>query len=177
MEKKIKSIQNLIYEIRGQKVMIDRDIAGLYGVELRMLNQAVKRNIERFPEDFMFQLTQDEWDILRSHFVISRYNHGGRRYAPYVFTEHGVAMLSSVINSKHAIEVNINIIRAFVKTRHLIISKIGTNDQIIKLQKLLMLHIENNDYKFSEYDEAIKNIITALNNFIEKPKQTKKIGF
>ena len=171
------SIQNLIYEIRGVKVMFDSDLASLYGVELRALNQAVKRNLGRFPADFMFQLSQSEWDSLRSHFVISKKNRGGRRYAPFVFTEQGISMLSSVINSERAIEVNINIMRAFVKLRHFINTKIEKNEQIAELRKLLMLHIENNDYKFSEHDKAIKQIINALNILIEKPKETRQLGF
>jgi len=96
------SIQNLIYEIRGVKVMFDSDLASLYGVELRALNQAVKRNLGRFPADFMFQLSQSEWDSLRSQNVISKTSRGGRRYAPFVFTEQGISMLSSVINSEQA---------------------------------------------------------------------------
>ena len=99
-------IQNLIYEVRGQKVMLDRDLAGLYGVELRSLNQAVKRNIERFPEDFMFQLTQEEWDILRSQIVIAKLSSSKIRFIPNVFTEQGVAMLAAVLNSTKAIDVN-----------------------------------------------------------------------
>ena len=109
MATKLTEIQSMIYEMRGQKVMLDSDIAALYGVELRALNQAVKRNIERFPFDFMFQLTDEEWNSLRSQIVISKSNRGGRRYTPFVFTEQGISMLSSVINSERAIEVNINI--------------------------------------------------------------------
>jgi len=158
--------------------MLDRDLARLYGVPTHRLNEAVKRNSKRFPEDFMFQLSDDEWEcLLRSQFAISSFNHGGRRYLPYVFTEQGVAMLSGVINSDRAIEVNINIMRAFVQLRHFILTQSSTNEQIVELRKLLMLHIENNDYKFSEYDETIRHIVTALNNLIEKPKETKVLGF
>jgi len=176
-EKYLSVVQDLIHEIRGQNVMLDNDLADLYGVEVKVLNQAVKRNIERFPPDFMFQLTQNEWKNLRSQIVTSSFNYGGRRYAPYVFTEQGVSMLSSVINSKQAIEVNINIMRAFVKLRFFMYSQAGTNEQIVELRKLLMLHIENNDWKFAEYDETIGKIIKALNNLIEKPKEPAKIGF
>jgi len=164
------SIKDMIYEIRGQKVMLDRDLAELYGVELRALNQAVKRNPERFPGDFMFQLTENEWNNLRSHFVIAKSNITKIRFYPYVFTEQGVSMLSSVLNSKRAIEVNINIMRAFVKLRHYVLSQSGTNEQIAELRKLLMLYIEKND-------KRVNDIIIALNNLIEKPKETKKIGF
>jgi phage regulator Rha-like protein len=170
MATKLEQLQKLIYEIRGQKVMLDNDLAALYGVELRSLNQAVKRNITRFPLDFMFQLTNDEWDSLRSQIVISKSNRGGRRYAPYAFTEQGVSMLSSVINSERAIEVNINIMRTFVQLRHYVFSKSDTNEQIAELRKLLMLYIEKNDKRVNE-------IIIALNNLIEQPPKTKRIGF
>jgi len=170
MASKLTQIQKLIYKIRNQKVMLDSDLASLYGVELRSLNQAVKRNIGRFPSDFMFQLTNDEWDSLRSQFVISKSNRGGRRYSPYVFTEQGVSMLSSVINSERAIEANINIMRTFVKLRQYVLSKNDTNEQIADLRKLLMLYIEKNDKRVNE-------IIIALNNLIEQPPKTTKIGF
>jgi hypothetical protein len=117
MAKKVIPIQNMIYEIRGQKVMIDSDLARLYEVPTHRFNEAVKRNIKRFPPEFMFQLTDDEWSNLRSQFAISRSNHGGRRYAPFAFTEHGILMLSSVLNSDKAIEVNIQIMKIFVRMR------------------------------------------------------------
>ena len=177
MVNKSLQIQNMIYEIRGQKVMLDSDLSALYGVELRSLNQAVKRNIGRFPSDFMFQLTDEEWNFLRSQIVISNSNRGGRRYAPYAFTEQGVSMLSSVINSDRAIEVNINIMRAFVKLRHYVLAKSDTTEQIAELRKLLMVYIENTDYKLLKQDKAIEQIIIALNNFIEKPPKTRRIGF
>jgi ORF6N domain len=114
-------IQNKIYEIRGQRVIIDRDLAEMYGVPTKVLNQAVKRNINRFPIDFMFQLTDDETQNLRSQIVTSSW--GGSRYFPFVFTENGVAMLSSVLRSEVAIQVNISIMRAFVAIRHTIAPK------------------------------------------------------
>ena len=172
------SIKNLIYDIRGQKVMLAHDLAEMYGVPTFRLNEAVKRNIKRFPEDFMFQLTDNEWkNYLRSHFAISNSNQGGRRYIPYAFTEQGVSMLSSVLNSERAIEANICIIRAFVKLRHYVFSKSGTNEHILELQKLLMLHIENSEHKLSEHEKAIRQIVQALNNLIEQPPKTKTIGF
>ena len=178
MTDKLLQIQNMIYEIRGQKVMLDSDLAKLYDVPTHRLNEAVKRNSKRFPPDFMFQLTEDEWEnILISQFAISRTNHGGRRFAPFVFTEQGISMLSTVLNSERAIEVNINIMRTFVKLRNYVHLQSGTNEQITELRKLLMLHIENNDYKFSEYDDTIKQIIIALNNLIEQPAKNKTIGF
>ena len=171
MASKLSLIQNLIYEIRGQKVMIDSDLAALYDVETSNLNKAVKRNIERFPDDFMFQLTKEEWDNLIFQNGISKNQQGGRRFMPYAFSEQGVAMLASVLNSKKAIDVNINIMRAFVKLRHYILSRSGTDEQIAELRKLLMLYIEKNDKRINE-------IIIALNNLIETPpKPKRRIGF
>ena len=120
----IVKIQNLIYEIRGFKVMLDSDLAKLYGVETRVLNQSVKRNLERFPDNFMFQLTPDEFQLLISQIVISKNpneKRGGRQKLPYVFTEQGVAMLSSVLRSKQAIQTNIQIMNTFVKVRHFVL--------------------------------------------------------
>lgn len=113
----ISKVDGLIYVIRGQRVMLDRDLAALYGVPTRTLNQAVNRHQNRFPADFMFKLTLDETLILRSQIVISNKRSGGQRYLSNVFTEHGVAMLSSVLNSERAVEINIAIMRAFVKLR------------------------------------------------------------
>ena len=118
-------IQNKIYEIRGQRVMLDFDLAELYGTETRVLKQSVKRNIKRFPADFMFELTKEEFGSLRSQFVISN-KRGGTRYMPFAFTEQGVAMLSSVLNNETAIEININIMRAFVTVRQYLTSANGT---------------------------------------------------
>ena len=176
-EKEVTPIQNLIFEVRGQKVMLDSDLAILYEIETKALNRAVKRNYERFPDFFMFQLTEDEFNSLRYHFGTSNEKKGGRRYLPYVFTEHGVLMLSSVINNKKAIGINIEIIAAFIKMRHFVLSQNTSNEQITELRKLLMLHIENTDNKLSEHDESIKQIINVLNNLIEKPKETRILGF
>ena len=127
-------IQSKIYEIREQKVMLDFDLAALYQVETRVLNQAVKRNMKRFPSDFMFQLTSDEWAILKSQFVISSW--GGTRKLPFAFTEQGLAMLSGVLNSDIAIQVNINIMRAFVAVRHMLanppIDRLGNIEKEVK---------------------------------------------
>jgi len=169
MRNKLAQIENKIYEIRGQKVMLDSDLAVLYQVETFNLNKAVKRNIERFPRDFMFQLTKAEWENLIFQFGISSTRHGGRRSRPYVFTEQGVAMLASVLNSPKAIIVNIGIMRAFVKLRHYVLSQ-NKDEQIAELRKLLMLYIERNDKRVNE-------IIIALNNLIAQPPKTKRIGF
>jgi len=176
-ENKVITVKELIYEVRGQKVMLDSDLARLYEIETGALNRAVKRNLDRFPDIFMFQLTEDEANSLRCQIGISNNNKGGRRYLPYVFTEHGVLMLSSVLNSKKAISVNIEIMITFIEMRRHLMSQDTPNDQIEKLQKLLMLHIDNCDYKFTEYDGAIEQIIEAINGLSEKPKEAKRIGF
>lgn len=118
----IDGIARAIVVLRGHKVLIDEDLAALYGVATKVLVQAVKRNQRRFPSDFMFQLTAAEWHVLKSQTVTSRPSHGGRRYAPYAFTEQGVAMLSSTLGSERAIAVNIEIMRAFVRMRELLAS-------------------------------------------------------
>ncbi|MBR5676974.1 MAG: ORF6N domain-containing protein [Paludibacteraceae bacterium] len=123
-------IQRKIYEIRGQKVILDRDLAALYQVETRVLNQAVKRNIERFPEDFMFQLTKEEWEILKSQIVISNSIKMGVRKMPYAFTEHGVIMLASLLRSEIAITMSVQITRAFVAMRQTIAALASTESKI-----------------------------------------------
>jgi hypothetical protein len=125
-------VLQLIYKIRNQKVMLESDLAERYGVETKVLNQAVKRNADRFPSDFMFQLNDEEWTNLRSQNVTSSW--GGRRIAPYAFTEQGVAMLSSVLNSPQAIQVNISIIRVFVKIREWALNYSDLQDKIQALQ-------------------------------------------
>ena len=177
MKNELTMIKKLIYEIRGQKVLLDRDLAELYSVELKAMNQAVKRNIKRFPPNFMFKLTQKEWNNLRSQFVTANDNLSKVRFLPYVFTDHGVLMLSNVLNSTRAINMSIQIIRVFNKLRKNALEQKSKDVRIEELHNLLMLHIANNDYKFSEHDEAIRQIVLALNNFIEKPKKIKRIGF
>ncbi|MBR2525447.1 ORF6N domain-containing protein [bacterium] len=163
-------IKNLIYEIRGLQVMLDSDLAKLYGIETSNLNKAVKRNIARFPEDFMFQLTKEEYENLIFQLGISSSKHGGRRFMPYVFTEQGIAMLSSVLNSEQAININIQIMRIFVKLKQYALTSKNKACEIEELRKLLMLYIEKNDSR-------VNDIIKVLNNLIEKPKETKHIGF
>ena len=161
-------IQNMIFEIRGHKVMFDNDLAVLYQVKTKNLNKTVKRHLKRFPPDFMFQLTNNEVENLRFQFGTSSW--GGSRYLPYVFTEQGIAMLSGLLNSDIAINVNIQIMRAFVQLRHYVIAKTDTHEQIAELRKLLMLYMENNDSRVNE-------IIVALNKLLVQPKQAIKIGF
>lgn len=170
------TIENRIFTIRGQKVMIDRDLAQLYGVETKKLNQAVKRNIKRFPKNFMFQLNDDEQKELVTncdHLQNLRYSYQNA----YAFTEHGVTMLASVLNSDRAIEISIKIVEAFIALRQYAMLQSSKNAEIEELKKMLMLHIENTGNKLSEHDETIKQIIGVLNNLIDKPRETKRIGF
>ncbi len=160
-------IQQKIFVIREQKVMLDRDLAVLYGTETNRLMQAVKRNSERFPSDFMFQLSEEEFSLLRSHFVTSKSGKGGTRKLPFVFTEQGVAMLSSVLRSERAVQVNIEIMRIFVKLREFSFS----NKELAARLKML-------ESKFEKHDEQIISIFEAINHLLlpeEKPK--KQIGF
>lgn len=163
----IERIEKRIYFIRNQKVMIDEDLAELYNVETKNLNKAVARNLDSFPKDFMFQLSKEEWNSLKFHFGTSKKGRGGRRYLPYVFTEQGVAMLSSVLKSKKAIKVNIQIMRAFVKLREIL----STHKELAQKLKELELRIDSNDQQI----QAIFNVINQLLSPPEKPKQ--KIGF
>ena len=152
--------------MRGKRVMLDKDLAELYGVKTKVLNQAIKRNMERFPEDFMFQLTKEEANSLRSQFVtLKRGEH--LKYLPYAFTEQGVAMLSSVLNSKRAIQVNIQIMRIFTKLREVI----ANNKEI--MQKLNQL-----ESKIEKHDSEIQSIFEAIRQLISIPeKQKRKVGF
>ena len=154
-------IEGKILLIRGQKVMFDRDLAELYGVETRVLNQAVRRNIKRFPDDFMFQLTKEENNYLRSQFVTLKKRRGQhRKYLPYAFTEHGILMLSSVLNSEKAIQINIRIMRAFTKLRDVL----ATHKDLQK--------------KIEEHDKQIKYVFQILNRILTPPRPSrKKIGF
>jgi hypothetical protein len=158
----VKNISNRIHLVRGMKVLLDRDLAELYDVEVRVLNQSVRRNIDRFPSDFMFQLSREEFQNLKSQFVTSSW--GGVRKRPLVFTEQGVAMLSSILNSKRAIQVNIAIMRAFVELRKMIDAN---KEMLARIQKLE----EKYDAKFQIVFEAIKELMKVD----EEPKR--RIGF
>tara|TARA_R110000868_G_scaffold33092_1_gene120530 strand:+ start:849 stop:1379 length:531 start_codon:yes stop_codon:yes gene_type:complete len=147
-------ITNKIYLIRSLKVMIDKDLAELYQVETKQLKRQVRRNIERFPEDFMFELTKQEFDNLRSQFGTSKW--GGNRYAPLVFTEQGVAMLSSVLNSPTAIKVNIQIIRVFTKIREMLTDNLSIKLDIEEIKKKLSNHSKNIELVFNYLDELIE---------------------
>lgn len=163
----IEHITQSIVILRDHKVMLDSDLAALYGVQTGALIQAVKRNRDRFPEDFMLQLTAQEWAALRSQIVISNDRRGGRRYAPYAFTEQGVAMLSSVLKSSHAVTVNIEIMRAFVRMRELFASNKELAQQLAELER-----------KVSTHDQAITGIFKAIRELMN-PSEAKKppIGF
>ncbi len=159
------NILSRIYVIRGEKVMLDRDLAELYGVETRVLIQSVKRNIMRFPNDFMFQLSKDEFEDLISQFVTSSW--GGTRKLPFAFTEQGVSMLSSILNSERAIKTNIQIIRLFTKMRKLILSQKHLYDKIVNIEKRVDLH-----------DGQITGLFELIEKSQEiKPEPRKKIGF
>ena len=161
----VEQISQSILVFRGHKVLLDEDLASLYGVTTSALVQAVKRNIGRFPEDFMFQLTAAEWAVLRSQIVIPTSSRGGRRSAPYVFTEQGVAMLSSVLNSERAIAINIEIMRAFVKLRDLLSSNRELARRFAQLETRL-------DKKLTEHDEAIAAILSAIRQLMGKTTTT-----
>ncbi|MCX2493837.1 ORF6N domain-containing protein [Pedobacter sp. PF22-3] len=189
----IKSIQNRIYEIRGERVMLDFDLALLYEVETRVLNQAVKRNIKRFPDDFMFQLTSAEFESikfqieainegassqivikdrpnLKSQFVTSSW--GGTRKLPYAFTEQGVAMLSGVVNSDKAINMNIAIMRAFVDVRKILLKQGNINEQLTEIKERIGEH----DVQLNELYDAMENLIDEKIAQI-KWKDRERIGF
>ena len=159
----MEQIEHAIFLIRGQKVMLDSNLAELYGVATKVLIQAVKRNEDRFPDDFMFQLTEQELNILRSQIVTSRW--GGRRYPPYAFTEQGVAMLSSVLHSARAVHVNIEIMRAFVRLRQMIASNVELARKLAVLEKKY-------DAQFRVVFDAIRELMTP-----PEPKKKRSIGF
>jgi hypothetical protein len=172
----LKKIKAMIYEIRGCQVMLDSDLAEIYQVETKVMNQTVKRNIDRFPPEFMFQLTEKEYDNLRSQIVTSKDGHGGRRYLPFAFTEHGVIMLSSVLNSKIATQINIAVVKAFIGMRRYIAKPL--REKLDNLEKIMMLHIDDTNYNLSKHAKIINEIVTKLSNLMEEPPKTKrKIGF
>lgn len=165
-----------IVRLRGHRVLLDAELARLYGVETRVLVQAVKRNRERFPEDFMFQLTGAEAESLRSQFVISNApGRGGRRYRPYAFTEQGVAMLSSVLGSPQAIAVNIEIMRAFVRLREVLASNAAFARKLERLEHQLAVH----DGKLTAHEEAIAAVLSAIRELMSPPEPPRKrrMGF
>jgi len=162
----IRSIKEKIFQFHGHRVMLDSHLAELYDVETRILVRNVKRNLDRFPTDFMFQLSKKEADFLRSHFGISKQGkgRGGRRYLPYVFTENGVAMLSSVLNSKRAIHVNIQIMRAFTKIREWLSSHNDLQEKIKRLER--------------KYDRRFGVVFQAIQKLLDGPRRRIRVrGF
>ena len=181
----IRSIQNRIYEIRGERVLLDKDLADLYEVPTKSLNLAVKRNIKRFPADFMFQLTKEEFESLRFQFETSNNNtnplrfqnetskgRGGTRYLPYAFTEQGVAMLSGILNSDKAINMNITIMRAFVEIRRIVLQQGDIKEQLKAIQQ-----------RIGEHDTQLSAIYDAIENLLDdkvaqrKWEDRERIGF
>ena len=158
------NISQQILTVRGHRVMLDADLAALYDVPTKAFNQAIQRNMGRFPEDFMFQLTEEEFAGLRSQFVTSKKGRGGRRYLPYVFTEQGVAMLSGVLNSHRAVQVNIAIMRAFVRMRRMLVSHEELARKVAALEGM--------------YDSQFRVVFDAIRAMMEPPKTPcQRIGF
>ena len=149
-------ISGRIFTLRGKEIMLDRDLAALYKVETKVLNQAMKRNIKRFPSDFMFQLSQEEFENWRSQNVTSNSDKMGLRIPPFAFTEQGVAMLSSILNSKKAIQVNIQIMRVFTRIRELLLDNLNVKLEIEDIKKKLENHNKNIELVFSYLDELIE---------------------
>lgn len=161
-----KEIANLIYFIRGKRVMLDSDLAELYGVETKQLNRAVRRNLDRFPEDFMFQLSDQELADLRCQIGTSSSTYGGRRYHPYAFTEQGVAMLASVLQSKEATMINIQIVRAFVAMRE----AIATSAELAR-------KLEQLEYRLGQQDDDIASLFEAIKQLMALPTKKGRLGF
>ncbi|NQV37982.1 MAG: ORF6N domain-containing protein [Candidatus Marinimicrobia bacterium] len=161
----IELVSGKILVVRNQKVLLDRDLAELYGVETKRLKEAVRRNLNRFPSDFMFEMNDDELNKWRTQFATSNPEKMGLRYHPMVFTEQGVAMLSSVLRSKKAIEVNILIMRAFVRMR-----------ELFESDKSLLLKVELLEKELETQGESLKQVIYYVNQLLEQPKP-KKMGF
>jgi hypothetical protein len=157
-------VETVIRLLRGEKVILDEDLATLYGVETRILVRNVKRNLARFPTEFMFQLTPEEFETLRSQFGISNKSRGGRRYAPYAFTEHGVAMLSSVLHSEQAIQVNIEVVKTFVKLRRILTEHVELSRKLSAMER--------------KYDSQFKVVFDAIRDLMEPTvKPARRIGF
>ena len=162
-----KKVDSTILFLRGQKVILDVDLAELYGVSVKRLNEQVKRNIRRFPSDFLFRLTRREYSNLRSQFVTSSSDHGGRRYLPHAFTEHGAIMAATVLNSKRAIEMSIFVVRAFVHLREASIANRQIEAKLAELERRLESH-----------DGDIQQLVEAIRELMEpEPANPRRIGF
>lgn len=173
----VQIIERRIYLIRDQKIMLDADLAELYQVETKALNRAVKRNRARFPSDFMFQLTENEAESLRCHFGTSNGSRGGRRYSPYAFTEHGVAMLSSVLNSERAAQMNILVVRAFMKLREALAGNRDLAIQVEHLDHTQKNHAAVLSIVIKDIQNLEKKVVRGFKN-LKAPKRRKpRIGF
>lgn len=166
------SVMNQIYAIRGQKVMLDRDLASLYGVETRILKQAVRRNIDRFPEDFMFEMTNEEFENWRSQIVISNSDRQGLRYAPFCFTEQGVAMLSSILKSKLAIQFNIQIMRVFTRIRQMLTDNTELRLEIAEIKQA----VDKISKKQDGHDKNIELIFEYIDRLQENTRRPASKG-
>jgi hypothetical protein len=167
VQRKIANVEGAIHLIRGQRVMLDSDLAAIYGVTTKRLNEQLRRNRSRFPSDFAFQLTAEEFTNLKSQIATSSF-HGGRRYRPWVFTEHGALMLASVLNSEIAVQASVRVVRAFVRLREMV----AANAQLaVKLEEL--------ERRFDSHDDAIANLFATLKQLLEPPEASKRreIGF
>jgi hypothetical protein len=171
----VEQIARSIVVLRGQKVLLDSELATLYGVTTKRFNEQVRRNLHRFPADFMFQVTEEEHAILRSHFATSSSGHGGRRYLPYVFTEHGAIMAATILNTPLAVEVSVYVVRAFVRLR----AVISANKEIARKLEQLERKMESHDHKLTTHDEAIAAVLSAIRELMAPPEPPKKrrIGF
>ena len=179
-------IHNKIYEIRGHKVMLDYEIAEMYEVETKRINEQVKRNIERFPEDFMFQLTENEWEMMRSQIVTtsdsnwsqiatSSKKHRGKSYLPFAFTEHGVTMLASVLRSEKAVKVSIAVVRAFITLKQYIADRKNISKQINSIKDELSERIDEQDVQIIEIYQVLDKLIQDKEE--QKPVKREPIGF
>ncbi len=161
------SIENKILLVRGKKIILDSDLARLYHVDVKRLNEQVKRNKKRFPADFLFRLTREETEILRSHFATSNSGHGGRRYAPLAFTEHGAIMAATILNSARAVEMSVFVVRAFVRLREILNRNRELSARFTELEQRLNVH-----------DESIHQIIAAIKQLMSpKVRPSRHIGF
>ena len=167
VQRKIANVEGAIHLIRGQRVMLDSDLAAIYGVTTKRLNEQLRRNRSRFPSDFAFQLTAEEFTNLKSQIATSSF-HGGRRYRPWVFTEHGALMLASVLNSEIAVQASIRVVRAFVRLREMVAANAQLASKLAELE-----------HRLDSHDEAIVDLFATLKRLLEPPESPKKreIGF
>ncbi len=165
-------IERIIYVIRGHRVMLDSDLAILYGVTTFNLNKAIERNAQRFPLDFVFQLTKEEWDVLIFQIGISKKGRGGRRHLPYVFTEHGVVMLANVLKSERATLMSLEVVRTFIRLRQTFASHSEFTKEFADLKSFVLKHAQKNDQEFRKVWRAIEKLAVPL-----PPKEQPRIGF